>query len=96
MFCREKPLSFEISNVVNTLRIFKSADRIYRSTLIALTVNTCGVVSRIQVEHIGEWITVVAEPGAVDRKLVFHEYTFSWSHIAFAQFGGFCRMNSVR
>ena len=65
-----------------------------KATCNGLTVNTCGVVSRIQVEHIGERITIAAEPGAVDRKLVFHEYTFSWSHIAFAQSGGFYRMDS--
>jgi len=58
-----------------------------------LTVNTYDVVSRIHIEHIGEWITRVTEQRAVDRKHVLQEYTFRRCHIAFVQF---CRMDSVR
>ena len=61
-----------------------------------LTVKACGVVPGVQVEHICEGFTPVAEPRAVDRKHVLQENTFSRFHVAFAHYRGIRRENIVR
>ena len=61
-----------------------------------LTVNACGVVLGVQVEHVCKGFTYVAEPRAVDRKHVLQENTFSRLHVAFAHYRGIRRENKVR
>ena len=96
IFLCDKPMSFASSNFRYIENISNHCQTMStKATCNGLTVYTCGVISRIHVEHIVEWITIVAESRAVDRKLVLHEYTFGWGHTAFAQFGGFCRMDIV-
>ena len=82
-------ISFSRKALDNCIYLFSNV------TFNGLTVNTCGVVSRIQVEHIGEWITLVAERRAVDRKRVLQEHTFCRIHIAFAQCWGIRSVNNV-